>query len=280
MNYYEILNIARSATPGEIKRAYRELAEIHHPDRMHALRVEVQERAAAQLKLINEAYRVLQDPAMRARYDASLAVTVAESSEAPPIVQPGEATGSLTRRLEAVEREIVTTARQIEQLRVRVPEMQVLDRTWNYYQFASISLVLIFLFAGTWLSLVWASAPTSLLGLGALVGLLLFGYLALLIVALVSGTKLTDRRLWRMTLALPLLLLMLVGAIIIGLPRTVRLLLLLGGYALVVWQGVGRPLAERRDDVAIAMSRMVRLQDTLYDYQIERDALRAELARR
>jgi hypothetical protein len=62
--HYEVLGVGASATTAEIRDAYRRLARQHHPD------------AAAgdqhSMSAINEAYRVLQDPARRAVYDASL----------------------------------------------------------------------------------------------------------------------------------------------------------------------------------------------------------------
>jgi curved DNA-binding protein len=66
-DYYEVMGVPRTATPDEIKRAYRRLARKHHPDLQPA-----HERASAseRFKEINEANEVLSDPEKRARYDA------------------------------------------------------------------------------------------------------------------------------------------------------------------------------------------------------------------
>src|ERR1035438_8849436 len=63
-DYYETLGVARTATPEEIKQAFRKLARIHHPD-------VAKNKAAgeAKFKEINEAYEVLSDPEKRRRYD-------------------------------------------------------------------------------------------------------------------------------------------------------------------------------------------------------------------
>lgn len=60
MNYYEVLGIAKTATPDEIKRAYRKLASQHHPDKGGD---------TAKFQQVEEAYRVLSDPQKRAEYD-------------------------------------------------------------------------------------------------------------------------------------------------------------------------------------------------------------------
>lgn len=59
-DYYEILGISKSASPDEIKKAFRKLAIEHHPDRGGS---------EDKFKEINEAYEVLKDPEKRTRYD-------------------------------------------------------------------------------------------------------------------------------------------------------------------------------------------------------------------
>ncbi len=65
-DHYQILGIGSTASQDEIKRAYRRLVKMHHPD------VSRDPRAAAKTRLINAAYRVLSDPAKRLVYDHEL----------------------------------------------------------------------------------------------------------------------------------------------------------------------------------------------------------------
>ena len=64
-NYYEILNVSRDASQGDIKKAFRTLAMQYHPDRNPQNPVE----AERNFKEINEAYEVLSDERRRQMYD-------------------------------------------------------------------------------------------------------------------------------------------------------------------------------------------------------------------
>ncbi len=66
-DYYQTLGVSRTASPDEIKRAYRKLALEHHPDRHPPER---RAAAEAKFKAITEANEVLSDPEKRKRYDA------------------------------------------------------------------------------------------------------------------------------------------------------------------------------------------------------------------
>jgi len=66
-DYYEVLGVHRTASPEEIKRAYRRLARKRHPDLQPAAE---RAKATEAFKEINEANEVLSDPEKRAKYDA------------------------------------------------------------------------------------------------------------------------------------------------------------------------------------------------------------------
>jgi len=63
-DYYEILEIERSASGEEIKKAYRKMAMKYHPDRN-----EGSSEAEEMFKRVNEAYQVLSDESKRQLYD-------------------------------------------------------------------------------------------------------------------------------------------------------------------------------------------------------------------
>ncbi len=59
-NYYDVLGVSKGASQDEIKKAYRKLANEHHPDRGGS---------GEKFKEINEAYQVLSDQNKRSQYD-------------------------------------------------------------------------------------------------------------------------------------------------------------------------------------------------------------------
>jgi hypothetical protein len=78
-DYYRILNVRQTASPGEIKRSYRLLVQQFHPD------VNPDPTAHELIKEINEAYDVLGDELKRREYDVRLTYPfVAEEVPQPP----------------------------------------------------------------------------------------------------------------------------------------------------------------------------------------------------
>jgi len=63
LDYYAVLGIERGASDGDVKKAFRRLAQQWHPD------VSADPAAAERFKELNEAYQVLSDPERRQRYD-------------------------------------------------------------------------------------------------------------------------------------------------------------------------------------------------------------------
>jgi molecular chaperone DnaJ len=64
MDYYEVLQVERTASDGELKAAYRKLAMQYHPDR-NPNNPDAEEK----FKACSEAYQVLSDPDKRSAYD-------------------------------------------------------------------------------------------------------------------------------------------------------------------------------------------------------------------
>lgn len=77
-DYYEALGVARDASPADIKKAYRKLAQKHHPD------VSKEAGAEEKFKNIAEAYSTLKNADKRAAYDRLGSHAPGQDFQPPP----------------------------------------------------------------------------------------------------------------------------------------------------------------------------------------------------
>jgi hypothetical protein len=79
ITYYERIGVGPDASRDQIRDAYRRMARRHHPD--------AHDGDNSQMAALNEAWRVLSDPARRAIYDASLR-TASRPATTSPLPEP------------------------------------------------------------------------------------------------------------------------------------------------------------------------------------------------
>ena len=75
-NYYKILNISRNASKEEVKSAYRKLVKVMHPD------VNKAPDAKERFQELSEAYEVLYNDDLRAKYDELIHACMQKSPNA------------------------------------------------------------------------------------------------------------------------------------------------------------------------------------------------------
>jgi curved DNA-binding protein CbpA len=74
LDYFAVLKLAASATPGEIRAAYHRESRTYHPDRYAAVEDDAFRGLIARIyRRINEAYTVLRDDARRRKYAVDVA---------------------------------------------------------------------------------------------------------------------------------------------------------------------------------------------------------------
>lgn len=70
MDYYKVIEVDRKASIEVIEKAYRTLVKKYHPDKLADSK---KDWANKKMSELNNAYRVLKDPASRHEYDKSIA---------------------------------------------------------------------------------------------------------------------------------------------------------------------------------------------------------------
>lgn len=79
IDYYRLLNVSRNSSLDEIKKAYKQLIRLHHPDR-------IGESEGHISRLLTEAYEILSDQSKRQKYDSNS--TSSTSSTSPKDIPP------------------------------------------------------------------------------------------------------------------------------------------------------------------------------------------------
>jgi hypothetical protein len=80
-SYYDLLDLPRTASADDIKRAFRREIAKYHPDKVQHLGQEFQEIAVVKAAELTQAYKTLSDPGNREQYDLLL-----EGDDGPPAV--------------------------------------------------------------------------------------------------------------------------------------------------------------------------------------------------
>ena len=66
---YDVLGVARDASPSEIKKAFLNKSRVMHPDKWNPSWQKTQEQATKEFQALTEAHEELKDPERRKEYD-------------------------------------------------------------------------------------------------------------------------------------------------------------------------------------------------------------------
>ena len=132
-DFYKLLGLGRSASADQIKVAYRELVKKHHPDLFSTPGDKA--KATEKLRLINEAYAVLGNPARRQRYDQEF---VQKQRTRPPAAALRRKAPRARRRQAEVRRKTF----KMPKLRLRF------SKKWAGYSLTATMVILGLVYAG------------------------------------------------------------------------------------------------------------------------------------
>lgn len=68
INYFRVLGVKETADEAEIKKAYRRLSNLYHPDKLLTHTDDEKRQAGVQLQRVQDAYAILSDPKKRAAF--------------------------------------------------------------------------------------------------------------------------------------------------------------------------------------------------------------------
>lgn len=92
-NHYTLLQVKPNASPQEIRRAYRDLSKLYHPDTTQLPPAIATEK----FKILNDAYATLSNPEMRTAYDYSIGISRVAVVQAPSYLnRPASERGKYT----------------------------------------------------------------------------------------------------------------------------------------------------------------------------------------
>lgn len=93
-NHYELLGVQPSASAQEIRRAYRELSKLYHPDTTEL----ADAIAVEKFQALNEAYGTLSNPEQRLSYDHKIGYSRIYVSQSPKDLADGSSKSSFESR--------------------------------------------------------------------------------------------------------------------------------------------------------------------------------------